>query len=151
MRKALLDDVHRLVALMDEFYAEAAYKLNHQRATAAFSALLADASLGHVWFIQAGDRDIGYVVLTLCFSMEHGGVSAIVDDFFIQSPFRASGVGKAALAEVRAFCLSQGIRAITVETGRDNTVAQAVYRRAGFVNTDRQLMALKLAEPTHDN
>jgi len=36
-----------------------------------------------------------------------------------------------------------------VEVGRDNAVAQAVYRQVGFEAVDRQLMALRLADPTH--
>lgn len=150
MRKALPQDVERLTALMDEFYEAAGYKLNHQRAANAFTALLADERLGRVWLIQSGSRDVGYVVVTFCFSMEYGGLSAILDDFFIQSPFRGRGLGKAALAQVRSFCESCGARAVNVETGHDNAVAQAVYRHMGFVNTDRQLMTLKLAQPSHD-
>jgi GNAT superfamily N-acetyltransferase len=84
-------------------------------------------------------------------SMEYGGIIAFVDDLFVQRPFRRAGLGAAALAEVRDFCASRGVRAIFVETGQDNVAAQAVYRRAGFVNTDRQLLMLKLAEPTHVN
>jgi len=59
---------------MVEFYAEAAYPLNHRRAAEAFASLLADDRLGHVWFIQADSKDVGRVVVTLCFSMEYGGV-----------------------------------------------------------------------------
>ena len=68
---------------------------------------------------------------------------------FVQGPFRGAGLGTAALAEVRTFCAKCGVRAIFVETGKDNAAAQVVYRRAGFVNTDRQLLTLKIAEPTH--
>jgi hypothetical protein len=42
MRKALPEDVQRLVTFMAEFYAEGGYPLNHQRAADAFTALLAD-------------------------------------------------------------------------------------------------------------
>ena len=149
MRKASPEDVQRLVALMAEFYAEGGYPLNHQHAADAFAALLADDRLGHVWFIQADSRDVGHVVVTLCFSMEYGGLVAFVDDLFIQPAFRRAGLGTTALAEVRASCAKHGVRALFVETGPDNVAAQALYRRAGFVNTDRQLLALRLADPTH--
>jgi GNAT superfamily N-acetyltransferase len=134
---------------MTEFYAEAAYPLNHRRATEAFSALLAEDHLGQVWLIQTDSQDVGHVVVTLCFSMEYGGLIAFVDDLFVQRAFRGAGLGTAALAQVRAFCAKRGVRAILVETGRDNVAAQALYRRMGFVNTDRQLLALRLADPTH--
>jgi ribosomal protein S18 acetylase RimI-like enzyme len=134
---------------MDEFYAEAAYPLNRKRAAEAFGQLLGDERLGYVWFIQANSREIGYVVLTLCFSMEYGGLIAVIDDLFVQKAFRRKGLGTAALTEVRAFCEKFGIRAILLETGHDNEPAQALYHRIGFVKTDRQLFALRLADPMH--
>jgi GNAT superfamily N-acetyltransferase len=151
MKKASKTDVQQLVTMMGEFYAEGGYSLNHQRATEAFSTLLADDRLGGVWLLQADGQAAGYVVLTLCYSMEYGGINAFVDDLFVRPPFRRSGLGTAALTEVRAFCAGRGVRAIHVETGRDNAAAQAVYRRAGFKQTDRQLLALRLAAPTHED
>ncbi|HWW00472.1 MAG TPA: GNAT family N-acetyltransferase [Candidatus Acidoferrum sp.] len=85
----------------------------------------------------------------LCHSMTFGGLVAIVDDFFIQRAFRGVGLGKAAMQEVRNHCTSHGIRAIHVETGRDNAPALAVYRRTGFVDADHVHLTLGLAAPTH--
>jgi len=81
--------------------------------------------------------------------MTFGGLTAVVDDFFIQPAFRGAGLGNAAMQEVRNYCASHGIRAIHVETGRDNSPALAVYRRAGFVDVDHVHLTLGLAEPTH--
>ena len=149
MRKASLHDVPLLVTMMTEFYSGSPYTLNPRRATDAFTALLRDQQLGSIWIIRSNSRDVGYVVLTLCHSMTLGGLVAVVDDFFIQPGFRGAGLGKAAMAEVRSYCATQGIRAIHVETGRDNPVALAVYRRAGFVEKDHVHLELALAAPTH--
>ena len=146
MRHASIKDIPRLVALMTEFYAEAATPLDSTRAVEAFAALLSDDRLGHVWLIQAGNDDVGYVVVTFSYSMEFGGRNAFLDDLFIQAPFRGAGLGTAALKEVRAFCLEHDVRALHLETGRDNAAAQALYRHAGFKVTDRQLLTLVLAE-----
>ena len=151
MKRASQNDVQQLVTMMGEFYAEGGYPLNHQRAAEAFATLLADDRLGYVWFIQTEGQDVGYVVLTLCYSMEYGGLNAFVDDLFVRLPFRRAGLGTAALTEVRALCTKRGVRAIQVETGRDNAAAQGVYRRVGFTQTDRQLLALRLANPTHED
>jgi ribosomal protein S18 acetylase RimI-like enzyme len=132
--------------LMREFYAEAATPLDGARAAEAFAALLADDRLGKVWLIQEGNNDVGYVVVTFSYSMEFGGRNGFVDDLFIQAAFRGAGLGTAALKEVRTFCAGQGLRALHLETGRDNAVAQALYRRAGFKITDRQLLTLELAD-----
>ena len=147
MRQASIEDAPRLVALMTEFYAESATPLDLTRAAHAFEALLGDDRLGKIWLIQAGTVDVGYVVVTFSYSMEFGGRNAFLDDLFIQPAYRGGGLGTAALAEVRAFCVERGLRALHLETGRDNVAAQALYRRAGFVATNRELLTLVLAHP----
>jgi ribosomal protein S18 acetylase RimI-like enzyme len=149
LRAATPSDCALLVGLMSEFYAESGYPLNRRRAELAFSELLADPGLGRVWLIQAEPGPVGYVVLTLGYSMEYGGRDAFVDDLFIRPIFRGRGLGKLALAEVRAACEERGVRALHLEVGRDNAAAQSLYRRVGFVDTDRQLLTLKLADATH--
>ena len=149
LREATPGDCASLVDMMSEFYAESGYPLNRRRAEVAFSELLADQELGQVWLIQAEPGPVGYVVLTLGYSMEYGGRDAFVDDLFIRPPFRGRGLGKLALAEVRAACEKREVRALHLEVGRDNAAAHSLYRRAGFVDTDRQLLTLKLADPTH--
>jgi len=150
LRRAGPDDLHELVAMMAEFYSDSPYTLNPRRAAEAFAPLLADERLGHVWFIRAADsREVGYLVLTFSYSMEYGGPSAVVDDFFVRPAFRGAGLGKAALAEATSLCAARGVRAIHVETGEDNPRALAVYRSVGFADTHRVHLTLKLAEPTH--
>jgi GNAT superfamily N-acetyltransferase len=150
MRKASQDDIERLVTLMGEFYAEGGYPLERGRAARVFVDLVANERLGQVWLIEAESHAVGHLVVTLCFSMEFGGMIAIVDDLYVQPAYRGRGLATAALAEARGWCAGRGIRAMKVETGPDNAAAQAVYRRAGFVaKTDRVLMAAGLAEPTH--
>jgi len=149
LTKATPGDCTVLVDLMSEFYAESGYPLNRQRAEVAFSELLADQELGQVWLIEAEPGVVGYVVLTLGYSMEYGGRDAFVDDLFIRQPFRGRGLGKAALTELRTACAERGVRALHLEVGRDNAAAQSLYRQAGFLDMDRQLLTLRLADPTH--
>src|SRR5690349_12580899 len=111
MRKASLSDVQLLVGMMAEFYSDSPYTLNPRRATDAFKALLSDERLGSIWIIQSHSQDVGYVVLTLCHSMTFGGLVAVVDDFFIRPAFRGAGLGKAAMAAIRSYCATNGIRA----------------------------------------
>jgi len=143
------EDCALLLDLMSEFYAESGYRVDRERARAAFTDLLADQRLGQAWLIHAGSGPVGYVVLTLGYSMEYGGPDAFVDDLFIQEPYRGRGLGKLALAEVQAVCVARGVRALHLEVGRDNDRAQSLYRQAGFVSTDRELLTLRLASPSH--
>ncbi len=151
MRPANPNDVPLLVDLMAEFYAEADYSLNRERAARAFGTILADERLGYVWIIQANERDVGHVVLTLKYAMEYGGIVACLDDLYVMPPWRNRGLSTAALLEVRNFCEAAGFRALTVEVSYNNAPAQTAYRRVGFIEAaDRQILALALAAPTHD-
>ncbi len=150
MRQARCDDIPTLLALMSEFYAESGYELDHSRAERAFVAILSDERLGYVWLIDGETKNVGYIVLTLRFGMEYGGLIACIDDLFVVPQSRNKGLSTTALIQVRDFCKTNGIRAITVEVGFSNGPAQAVYHRVGLVEApDRQLLALALAPPTH--
>jgi GNAT superfamily N-acetyltransferase len=150
MRRASADDIPLLVGLMTEFYAEAGYELDRERAAGAFAAVLADERLGYTWIIQEKHHDVGHVVLTLKYAMEYGGLVACLDDLYVKPGWRNKGLSTAALIEVRRFCETAGIRAVTVEVGHNNGPAQTVYRRVGFAEPpDRQLLILALADPAH--
>lgn len=161
MREAGRGDVATLVGLMRDFYAEAGYKLVEERASAAFDELIGRPELGRVWLIERDGgaaetaaavrvQAVGYIVVTFVFAMEHGGIAAAVDDFYVRPEARGEGLGTAALAAVRRACETLGVRAMRVEVGADNAVAQAVYRAAGFKPLPgHELMQLALAPPSH--
>jgi ribosomal protein S18 acetylase RimI-like enzyme len=151
MREAGQSDVATLVGLMRDFYAESGYVLVEPRAEAAFEALLARPELGRIWLAVRDGEVAGYVVVTFVFAMEHGGLAAVVDDFYIRPEARGEGLGKSALAAVRRACKALGARAMRVEVGVDNHVAQAVYRSVGFEPLpDHALMQVSLAPPSHE-
>lgn len=149
MRPAAVGDEETLVGLMADFYAESGYLLDRAHAAGAFTQLLADPRLGRVWLVERGAAAVGYVAVTYVFAMEYGGLTAVVDDFYVRPEYRAAGLGTAALAEVRRACAELGVRAIRVEVGHDNVVAQSVYRSVGFAAVDHRLMTVALAAPTH--
>jgi GNAT superfamily N-acetyltransferase len=150
MRRALPGDIATLVALMAAFYAESDYGLDQGLAAKAFAAILSDDRFGYVWLIDDEAEVVGYVVLTLKFGMEYGGLMACVDDLFVVPQSRNRGLTTAALVQVRDFCKSIGVRAITVEVSHSNGPAQTVYRRLGLAEApDRQLLGLALANPAH--
>ena len=153
LREAGQADVPELAGLMRAFYAESGFALDEEQAAAGFRALLADARLGRVWLIEkgAGAAAAGYIVATFVFAMEYGGMAAVVDDFYVRPEARGEGLGKAALAAARRACEGLGLRAMRVEVGVDNLVAQAAYRSAGFeALPDHGLMAAPLAPPAHE-
>ena len=147
MRMAGPGDVPRLVELMVEFYAESGHPCDAARAATAFDELVRDSRLGRVWLLEQEGRAVGYAVLTLGYSLEYGGRDGFVDDLYVQAPFRARGLGTAAIEEAKRACLALGVRALHLEVARDNQVARGIYRKSGFLDHDRLLLTLPLAGP----
>lgn len=149
VRLARLSDTPMLATMMVEFYAEAAFVLDRERAQAAFERLVRAPALGCIWVLEHNGMVAGFIVLTLTYAMEYGGMRGFVDDFFVRAQFRRRGVGQTALDAVKAHCVATGIRALFVQTGGANSTAQLVYRRAGFVETGQALLVMPLAAPVH--
>lgn len=151
IRLATLTDVDTLVRLMRQFYAEADFALSEHSATRTFEALLDDSRLGQVWMIEHDGHPAGFVVLTVGFSMEYGGLRGFVDDFYVSPQYRNRGLGHAALEEVKRACVRRGVRALMVETGPNNDAALSAYRSVGFVDSRRCLLNLPLAAAVHES
>ena len=150
IRLAQREDVPALTALMAEFYGEGGYPLPREAAAGAFAALLEDPRLGRVWLVGGGEGPVGYVVLTLAFSMEFGGLRGFIDDFFVRPTARGKGFGAAALAAVRQVCNELGVRALLVETGPEGHPARRLYARAGFKENGRVFLTQALAPAVHE-
>jgi GNAT superfamily N-acetyltransferase len=149
VRLARPADVPELVELMTDFYAEAGFPLPPEPAMRTFAALLDDPRLGRVWMMEADGEPAGYVVLTVSFSMEYGGLRGFIDDLFVRPGFRGRGLAAAALDELRSTAETLGVRALLVEVGPHNATAQRVYRRIGLDDTGHVLLSLPLAAPVH--
>ena len=150
IRAATVNDTTALVALMQSFYAEANFDLPIVPATRAFEALLDNEQYGAVWIAEGNGAAVGHVVLTLCFSMEYGGLRGFIDDLYVHPTARGQGAGARLLSAARAGATQRGVRALHVEVGPDNGVARRLYARAGYVDSGHLFMSLPLAAPVHE-
>ena len=139
-RLAEHSDVERLIVYMRQLYVHDGTPFDETTARRALEGIVRDRSLGRVWMIGDGRDTVGYVVLTLGYSLEYRGRDAFVDELFIQPSQRRQGIGTRALRLVEQACRDLGVRALHLEVERVNVAAQALYRRHGFVDHDRCLM-----------
>lgn len=134
---------------MRAFYGEADYSLPQIPATRALGALLAEPPWGAIWLAENGATPVGYIVLTLGFSMEYGGLRGFVDDLYVLPRFRGRGIGAALLAVLRSGCADRGVRALHVEVGPEDLPARRLYERAGYRSSGRLLLSLPLVAAVH--
>ena len=144
---AALGDIPTLLRFMREYYEFDHLPFDEQVAQTALERIVGDDALGRVWLIRYVDEPIGYLVLTLGYSLEYGGRDAFIDEVYIRSSHRGKGIGSAALAFAEEQCRVSGVRALHLEVERANTNAYGVYRKFGFVDHDRYMMT-KLIKTT---
>ena len=137
-------DLEALVQFMREYYEFDHLPFDEQNARTALENFVGNEFLGRVWLIQYEGETVGYVVLTLGYSLEYGGRDAFVDEVYIRESHRGRGIGQRTLSFVEDVCRSLNVRALHLEVERANTGAHAVYRKTGFVDHDRYLMTKRI-------
>jgi GNAT superfamily N-acetyltransferase len=113
--------------------------------SAALVGLLRDDSLGCIWLIQDGDAAVGYVVLTLGYSLELLGRDAFIDEFYLRETYRGRGWGRQAIAFVEDAARALGVNSIHLEVTRPNITAPQIYRKLGFADRQHHLMTKSIA------
>jgi len=111
----------------------------------ALRAALAGDPLAHIWVIEAGGGPVGYLAVTIGFSIEVGGRDAFIDELYLDEAARGRGFGLRALEFAEAECRKLDVRRLCLEVERHNADARRLYERAGFRDHDRFLMSRWLA------
>ena len=141
---ATATDIELLLQLMREYYAFDHLPFDEQLARTALEKIFVDSSLGGVWMIQYERDTVGYLAITLGYSLEYGGRDAFIDEIYIRENYRGRGIGQRALAFAEDTCRSFGVRALHLEVEHANATAYNVYRKGGFIDHERYLMTKRL-------
>jgi ribosomal protein S18 acetylase RimI-like enzyme len=145
--QATRSDRDTLLAFMRDFYAGESLQFTAQ-VVAALDALVDNDGLGIVCLILSDTQTAGYFVLTYGYSLERGGLTALLDELYILPAARNQGLGKAALAHAAEIARTAGCTTLHLEVDRENLPVQELYRRAGFTQLPRHYLALPLTSPT---
>jgi GNAT superfamily N-acetyltransferase len=132
-------EIPSLLGMMRDFYAQQNMRFESGAAAKAINQLLADPTVGQIYFIYSGPELAGYFALTLCFSLEFHGHVALLDELYLREEFRGRKLGTAAIAFAKTLCKQKGIRALRLEVGDENDAAEGLYRASGFVKDARHL------------
>jgi GNAT superfamily N-acetyltransferase len=125
---------------MKGLYAHDGLPYDLERARHTCEWLLANPDHGGIWLIQSGGRDAGYLIVTVCVSIEFRGRFALLDELYLDVAFRGQGLGAEAVEFASAWAHARGFSAIRLETAQDNLPAQTLYKKCGYILHDRYLM-----------
>ncbi len=145
-RQATIADFSELVSFVRSFCAHFDYRFSESGTPAALRTLLGDPSLGEVFLVEHNGSAVGYAVLVYSFSLEFGGRTAFIDEFFIDATGRGHGLGGHVLEFLASHCRGLGINAILLEAEETNPRATALYEKAGFQFFHRRLLT-KILNP----
>jgi len=133
-------DLDGILALMRAYYAEDGYPFEAEENREATLTLLRNPAHGALWVARSEGRVIGYLAVTLGFSLEYRGIDAFLDELYIDRPCRGRGLGVEALELAQAYCRENRVRALHLEVEPHRQVALDLYRARGFVEQERRLM-----------
>jgi len=129
---------------MRRYYAEDGYPFAEAESRRVLASLLANPHFGHLWVAAENEHVVGYLAVTLGFSLEYRGRDAFVDELYLDEGSRGHGLGGEALAVAEAYCRAHGVTALHLEVERHRGAAREIYLRAGFEEHDRHLMTKML-------
>ena len=133
-----------MLACMRELYAHESIPWRDLETRRAVCELLADEEHGRAWFIRLDGVLVGYMVLTLAFSLEFGGRFALLDELYIREPWTGKGIGREAVEFVEQQARAMGAHAVRLEAGYENKSAVRFYERQGLRREERYLMTKHL-------
>lgn len=139
-------DVEMLIGMMRQLREDDPEEgaFNEANARRATPPLLADPSIGRIWIIQCDGAPVGYVALTLDWSLEFGGRIAFVDELFVKRECRGRGVGTRTLAFIDEKAAALGVNALLLECTCANDTAKRLYEKCRFVDRGHRLMVKRI-------
>jgi GNAT superfamily N-acetyltransferase len=102
-------------------------------------------ALASAWIATAKGEPVGYLLAVYVFSLEHLGLTAEIDEFFVLPSARGRGIGEELLRLAESEFLRRGCTNVSLQLGRGNDRARAFYlahgygERAGFELLDKAL------------
>lgn len=126
------EHLEKLATLCAAFHAEAGIEQSDEGRSAAIAPLLEGSPYGAIYLIGPPRAAIGYIAICFGWSIEFGGLDAIVDEVYIRPGVRGRGIASEALIALPKALATAGLRAIHLEVDRENEAAVKLYKRAGF-------------------
>jgi ribosomal protein S18 acetylase RimI-like enzyme len=146
IRLATRADVQVLVTLVQQYWRfEAIERFEAADMAGLLETLIAQPALGRAWLAGVDGAPAGYLLAVYVFSLEHKGITAEIDEFFVLPQHRRLGLGRRLLSQAEALFRENGCTNVSLQIGRDNAAARAFYRghgysdRAGFELVDKML------------
>ena len=132
IRPAASSDIPALLALVRRYWHfEGIEGFTALRMELVLQRLLGDPRLGLIWVAESEGQLQGYLIAVLVLSVEHQGVMAEIDEFFVMPQARTRGVGGRLLAAAETALAARGCVRLQLQLGVGNAGGRAFYEHRG--------------------
>ena len=126
-------DISALLRLVEEYWRfEDISGFDPAQVTIQLERLLADPALGNCWIASTGRDAAGYLLAVYVFSLEHLGLTAEIDEFFVLPSIRGRDVGSKLLKIAEEEFIRRRCTNVSLQLGRGNEKAGTFYRQHGY-------------------
>lgn len=133
VRAALPSDVESLIPLVGRYWAfDGIEAFSPAAVREPLIQLLSNSHLGGGWIATEADAAVGYLLIVYVFSLEHLGLTAEIDEFYIDQAHRGARLGEALLRQAEMAAASMGCTNLSLQVSDHNQRARRFYLRAGF-------------------
>jgi diamine N-acetyltransferase len=139
---ATLEDIGALTEQIAHYYAHDGIPCNTPRVEHALRDMIR-ADRGRAWLLRVDGILVGYAIVVWSYSIEYGGIEAVLDELYLAPEARGTGLGRIFMEHVVHEAKNAGAVVLRLETEPENSAAQAFYTKLGFQTLDRQIMKLE--------
>ena len=144
--KATVQDVPDLLMLVEQYWAfESIVGYDRARLSVQLERLVSVQHLGGGWIARNGVTPVGYLLAVYVFSLEKLGLTAELDEFFVEPTFRSQGIGASLLRAAEDTFFHAGCTNVALQLSYGNDAARAFYRHHGYLQrSGYELLGKKL-------
>ena len=133
--RAGLDDLEALVPLFAAYRVFYEQPRDGQKARAFLDDRLCNGE-SVIFLARVDGKGVGFTQLYPCFSSVRASRTWLLNDLYVNDSARRKGVAAALLDAARQHGISTGATSLTLQTGKDNAAAQALYEREGWIRQE---------------
>jgi GNAT superfamily N-acetyltransferase len=133
IRTAVETDIPQLLSLVRRYWQfEDLEGFDALRIELLLKRLLSQRTLGEIWVAEEDAHLNGYLVLVYVLSVEHQGLMAEVDEFFVLPQVRSRGVGGQLLSAAEEALRRRGCVRLQLQLAVTNEAARLFYTHRGY-------------------
>ena len=143
IEQATLEDLPQMVDLLHDLFShEGDFMPNRAKQMRGLRLILEQPNRGRIFVLRKDGMILGMINLLFTISTAEGGFVMLLEDLVVHRQYQGHGYGNKLLEHAIDFAKKKNFLRITLLTDRPENVAQAFFRKHGFIDSSMIPMRL---------